>query len=102
MNWNASMHPWNRGDRKLQVGRDHFAVTLECINNQVHSARRVGGEPNLVRLRIDEGSNFSPNCFTLREPFIPMNVAVTRHLIVVVSCSLSCLNSQRTSRGGIE
>src|SRR5215213_5065574 len=75
---------------------------LERIDDQVHAARRVSRESDLVRLGIDESRSARTHFFTTRKPVVPVNVAVVSHLFVI---SRTCLRSrlrERPGRGRIE
>src|SRR6266496_4185009 len=96
------MHPGNGCNGKLKITRDNFTVILQRIDDYVHTAGRVCCEANLIRLGINKRGNARSELFALREPIIPMHVAIVHHLLVIALSGLRRGGCERTSCGSIE
>src|SRR5258705_12881684 len=77
-------------------------MIFERIDDQAHPCLGVCREANLIGLGIKESGHFRSYLLALREPIIPMHIAIVHHLLVITRGSLRGLASQWPGGGGVE
>ena len=89
----AAVDPRQRDRGELELVREHGAVALEQVGDQVHARRGVGHERDLVRLRADEARDAAPGLLAPLEPGVPVEIAARLELVVEAE------TASRTGRG---
>src|SRR5258705_13901319 len=77
-------------------------MIFERIDDQAHPCLGVCREANLIGLGIKESGHFRSYLLALREPIIPMHVAIVHHLLVITRGSLRGWPCKWPGGGGVE